>query len=135
MSSKTKFVQNSIKNLKIFCYLVNKIAKKSRFLSKSYGSGERIRISKDPSILTDPDPFGQKNTDPDPDSDPRNPAIYPWKFLFAKIFGAFCLQNLKLYLFKIHEHFKVEVFVFVEVQLIHIWLWLNRWLKVSLLCN
>ena len=77
MSSKTKFVQNSIKILKSFCYLVNKIAKKSRFLSKSYGSGERIRIRKDPSILTDPDPdpFGQKSTDPDPDSDPdpRNP--------------------------------------------------------------
>ena len=53
-----------------------KIAKKSRFSSKSYGSGERIRIRKDPSILTDPDPFGQKGTNPDP----RNPArsTYPY---------------------------------------------------------
>ena len=31
----------------------------------------RIRIRKDPSIFMDPDPFGQKSTDPDPD--PRNP--------------------------------------------------------------
>ena len=66
-------VQNSIKNSKLFCYIVIEIAKKSRFSSKSYWSGERIRIRKDPSISTDPDPdpSGQKGTDPDPD--PRNP--------------------------------------------------------------
>ena len=69
MSLKTKFVQNSIENSKKLCYLVNKIAKKSRFFIKIL----RIRIRKDTSILTDPDPgpFGQKNTDPDPDL--RNP--------------------------------------------------------------
>ena len=73
MSLKMKFVQISIKNSKNFCYLVYKIAKKSRFSSKSYGLGGWIWIRKDPSILTDPDPdpSGQKSMDPDP----RNPEI------------------------------------------------------------
>ena len=55
--------QSKIRNF--FCYYI--FCYKSRFFSKSYGSGEQIRIRKDPSIFTDPDPFGQKSTDLDPD--------------------------------------------------------------------
>ena len=109
MPSETKFVQNSIKNLKNFCYWVKQIAKKSQFLLKSYGSGERIRIRKDPSILTDPDPFGQKSTDPDP----RNPGFNTsfWssrirKTFIRKIYKAntFILEWIPMYFESISKH-------------------------------
>ena len=66
-----------------FLFLQN--SKKSRFLSKSYGSGERIRIRKDLSILTDLNPFWQKSTDPDPD--PRNPDFHAIKSSIFKEMG------------------------------------------------
>ena len=73
---KWNLAQNNNKNW-FFCDSENKIEEISWFSWKSYGSGERIRIRKDPSILTDPDPdpFGQKSTDPDPDPGPRNPGL------------------------------------------------------------
>ena len=66
MSSKTKFVQNSIKDLKKKLLSQQNNNKISIFIKIL-----RIRIRKDPSILTDPDPFGQKSMDPDP----RNPGF------------------------------------------------------------
>ena len=61
------------KKIEFFCNSESKIEKISWFSLKSYGFGERIRIRKDPSIFTDPDPFDQKSTGPDPD--PRNPGL------------------------------------------------------------
>ena len=76
MSSKTKFVQNSIKDLKKKLLSQQNNNKISIFIKIL-----RIRIRKDPSILTDPDPFGQKRTDPDP----RNPGYnLRWGFVLVK---------------------------------------------------
>ena len=67
---KRNLPQNNQKTA-IFCNSENEIEKISWFSWKSYATGERIRIFKDPSIFTDPDPFGQNSTDLDPD--PNNP--------------------------------------------------------------